>query len=170
MKGLFALAVALACVVPSFAQDKKAVPDDGLIGEWKVSLALDSEPVDPVEFGYTKFFRLKVAKDGTCKLFGKMDSIAAEGRHRDFTVIGTLGAGDKDGVMELDLEFASHGKGSGKVVWRGIAKRDGAVLVIALGRAWSGARPKSFDDVTAGAQQKSEAKHVTLIVLGADPK
>jgi hypothetical protein len=170
VKRLFAVAVALACLAPSFAEDKKAVPDDGLIGDWKVSLTMDSEPAQPYESGYTKFFRLKVAKDGTCELSGKLDSITAEYRHRDFTAMGILGLANKDGVMELDLEFSSKGKGSGKVVWRGIAKRDGAVLMIALGRAWSEARPKSFDDVMAAAHQKPEAKHATLIVLGVDRK
>jgi hypothetical protein len=170
VKVLFALAAALVCVAPSFAQDKKAVSDEGLIGDWKVSLTLDSEPPKPAESGYTKFSRLQVAKDGTCELFGKSDSSRAEYRHRDFTAIGTLGGANKDGVMDLNLEFATDGKGSGKVVWRGIAKRDGAVLIIALGRAWSEARPKSFDDVMAASYHKSEAKHTTLIVLGVDKK
>jgi hypothetical protein len=41
----------------------------------------------------------------------------AEYRHRDFTAIGTLGVANQDGVMELDLEFATReGTGSGVVV------------------------------------------------------
>jgi hypothetical protein len=44
------------CVALSLAQDEKAVPDEGLIGDWKVSLTPDSKPAQPVE--YTKFFRL----------------------------------------------------------------------------------------------------------------
>ena len=166
MKALFGLAFALACVASSLAQDEKPVLDEGLVGDWKVSLSLDSEPAAPVGFGYTKFFRCTVAKDGTCELFGMTDSSRAEYRHRDFSAIGTLGVANEDGVMKVNLEFASNGKGSGVVVWRGISRRDGDVLMIALGRAWSDARPKSFDDVVGAAQKKPEAEHATLIILG----
>jgi hypothetical protein len=168
MRVLFASLTALLLSNACSAQQKKPAVDEKLVGEWKVSLVLDSEPSRGS--GSTTFERFRVSKDGACELVGTMDSDRAEYRHRDFATVGTLGVPDKDGVMELDLEFASQGKGSGKVVWRGIAKRDGAVLLIALGRGWSDARPKSFDGVMAAAHNKPEAKHATLIVLGVDRK
>jgi hypothetical protein len=176
MRVLVASLTALLLSHASPAQDKKPAVDETLVGEWKVSLELDSER--PNRLGSTTFARFRVAKDGACELFGTTDSIATEYRHRDFALIGTLSTANDEGVMDLDLSYQNRleqDQPIGPVVYKCIAKLDGNVLIVALGRARSDSRPKAFGDLTTAARASSTDEEkspppVTVLVLGTERK
>jgi hypothetical protein len=110
-----------------------------------------------------------VNQDGVCEFGGKTDSIAAEGRHREVSLIGTTGRANREGAIEFDLQFQDKkGEPIGKVANRGIAKHDGRLLVMCVGRAWSDTRLKSIDQFTQAAC--NNRNHATLMVLGAESK
>ncbi len=175
MRVLVASLTALLLSQASPAQEKRPAVDEKLVGDWKVSLALDSEP--PSLVGSTTFARFRVTKDGTCELFGRTESFLTETNY--FAMMGTLSAANDKGVMELDLSYQHRlkpGQPIGPVVYKGIAKHDGSVLIVALGRERSDSRPKAFDDLTTAAHVKSTTDKdkptppVTLLVLGSERK